>query len=72
MTHSLYKVTRQLLDKEKETLTLLEIHKASGVPFYWLKKFSAGEMLNPSVNRVQELYEFLTNSKLHVSTKHSD
>jgi len=58
-----------LIIKTKELLTndarsLLEIHRASGIPFYWLQKFSSKHFDNPSVNRVQYLYEFLTNSQL--------
>ena len=44
--------------------TLLELYVVTGVPFYWLKRFVAKEMKNPSVNRVQFLYEFLTSKKL--------
>lgn len=54
--------TRALL--HKDTRSLVEIHSAAGVPFYWLKKFSSGEIREPSVNRVQKLYEHLTQTKL--------
>lgn len=61
---SLYTRTLSLLGTC--SLTLIDIHKASGLPFYWLKKFSAGEIRDPSVNKVQKLYEFLTKRKLRV------
>lgn len=57
--------TSSLLSGDKRTL--LQLHEESGIPFYWLKKFSANEMANPSVNRVQELYEFLSRRKLAVA-----
>jgi hypothetical protein len=54
--------TQQLLNRSK--LTLPEIHERSGISFYWLKKFSCYTTHDPSVNRVQQLYEFLSNKKL--------
>jgi hypothetical protein len=59
---SLHKVTRHLLFEDKRSL--LDIHKSSGVPYHWLKKFSSDIFANPSVNRVQCLYEFLSGTKL--------
>lgn len=44
--------------------TALQLCIETKIPFYWMKKFLAGEFLNPSVNRVQYLYEHLTGSKL--------
>lgn len=58
---SLYITTRQLIKDDKRPLRM--IGQATGIPYYWLKKFSAGEIANPAVNRIQFLYEFLT---LHV------
>jgi hypothetical protein len=43
---------------------LVKISYETDIPFYWLRKFAAGAYQNPSVNRVQWLYEHLTNSKL--------
>lgn len=34
------------------------------VPFYWLRKFSSGNVKSPSVNRIQHLYEELSGKKL--------
>jgi hypothetical protein len=50
---TLYTATLNLLHQHARSL--VDIHKESGVPFYWLKKFSAGEVKDPSVNRVQKL-----------------
>jgi len=55
---SLYTTTRQLIKTDKRPLRM--IGQATGIPYYWLKKFSAGEIPNPAVNRIQFLYEFLT------------
>ena len=41
-----------------------DVFAQCGLPFYWVKKFGRGEFENPSVNRVQFLYEFLTGTKL--------
>jgi hypothetical protein len=46
--------------------TLIKIYSDTGIPYYWLKKFSAGEFNNPSVNRVQDLYEHLSGKKLAI------
>ena len=59
---SLYATTRQLLKDDARPVRM--IGQATGVPYYWLKKFSAGEIPNPAVNRIQYLYEFLSKSKL--------
>lgn len=59
---SLMQQTRELLKASE--LGLLGIYKSSGLPFYWLRKFASGEFRNPSVNRVQFLYEHLTSKPL--------
>ena len=45
---------------------LLEVYAKTGISFYWLRKFASGEFKNPSVNRVQCLYEFLKGQPLSV------
>ena len=45
---------------------LLTVYSETGISFYWLRKFSSGEFKNPSVNRVQHLYEFLKGKPLFV------
>ena len=59
---SLHAITWELLQKTEQSL--LTVHKESGVPFYWLRKFNLGLMKDPSVNKVQALYEYLTNAQL--------
>lgn len=63
----LMETTQQLLKESDKTL--LGIYTETGLPYYWLKKFSAGDFDNPSVNRVQFLYEFLTQSELLVEAE---
>jgi hypothetical protein len=61
---SLYQETLKLLKDNNESL--LDIHKEANLPYFWLKKFKAGEIKDPSVNRVQSLYEYLTGKKLKI------
>lgn len=56
-----------LLAKTRELLTgkdLISISHETGLPFYWLRSLATTE--NPSVNRVQTLYEYLTKRTLKV------
>lgn len=57
---SLLKKTIELLNKDKRTLN--ELHYLTGLPLYWLQSLKKGAMKNPSVNRIQHLFEFLTGS----------
>ena len=61
-----------LLDRTKELLTqaiskhsLRSIAESAGKPveYDWLKRFSAGDIPDPSVNRVQALHDFLVSLK---------
>ena len=61
---SLYVTTRRLIKRDKRPLRM--IAQATAIPYYWLKKFSAGEIPNPAVNRVQFLYEFLSLKPLNL------
>lgn len=54
--------TLQLLEKTDKTLP--EIYAETGLSFYWLRKFKSREFKDPSVNRVQQLYEYLTGQQL--------
>lgn len=62
----LMRTTLQLLLDDSRTLT--QISTQSGIPYHWLKSFRYGAIPNPSVNRVEELYTFLTGSPLRVAT----
>ena len=59
---SLLEETLRLL-KQSEKSTI-DIHKETGQPFHWLRKLRAGEIPNPSVNRIQALFEHLSGRKL--------
>ena len=59
---SLMLETQRMLKEQ----ALLTVYSETGISFYWLRKFSSGEFKNPSVNRVQHLYEFLKGKPLFV------
>lgn len=61
---SLHARTLALLKKSPHTLPT--IYKETGLPYYWLKKFAGSKIADPSVNRVQRLYEYLSGTKLNV------
>ncbi len=61
-TGTLMRETLRLLKARRETL--VNISTETGIPFYWLRKFLGGEVDNPSVNRVQRLYEYLSGRTL--------
>lgn len=61
---TLHARTLALLKQSK--VPLPEIYKETDIPYYWLKKFSSDEIKDPSVNRVQRLYEFLAGKQLEV------
>lgn len=56
--------TLTLLRKSKTPLP--DLAQRAGLPYYWLKSFKSGAIADPSVNRVQHLYEYLTGKKLAV------
>lgn len=56
--------TRELFKADPRSMRDISIE--CGLGFSWLQTFSAGKIKNPSVNRVQYLYEFLTQSKLQL------
>ncbi len=57
---TLLTTTLQLV-KDRDPLIL---HRETNIPYYWLRRFVVGGYRNPSVNRVQFLYEYLSGSKL--------
>lgn len=70
MPGSLMEKTRTLL--RDSPMTIPDIHadlKVAGITcisYFWLRKFSGGQVDDPSVNKVQILYEFLSGSTLTV------
>ncbi len=63
---SLMRMTRQLLKDRGADVTFLIIYDKLGIPPGWTQKFLAGGIPNPSCNRVQALYEYLSGKKLVV------
>lgn len=59
---TLHTKTRDLLIKDTRALTT--IANDSGLPYHWLHSFRYQKVSNPSVNRVQKLYEHLTGKQL--------
>lgn len=60
---SLMQKTRSLLKSCDKTIPEIyaELYgNGSEITIFWLRKFSSGEIQNPSVNRVEELYTYLT------------
>lgn len=60
-----------LLDKtldllEEDSRPLQEISFATGISLYWLQKMRVRAIPDPSVNRTQQLFEFLSDTKLKV------
>lgn len=54
--------TLTLLAKEPKTMTDMSLE--TGIPFFWIQRFANHKMTNPSANRVQYLYEYLTKTHL--------
>lgn len=59
---SLMTETLRLLRESKKSR--LQVAIDTGLPFWWLRKFHGKEIRDPSVNRIQLLYEYLTGTKL--------
>ena len=64
LPQTLLEKTLALLQDDSRTLP--EIYRDTGIPFYWLRKFARGEIQDPSVNRVQKLYEHLSGRLLNI------
>ncbi len=65
---SLLVKTRKLLEArlENEDEALVAICYETGFAYHWVRKLGLGQFKNPSVNRVQFLYEYLSGTKLIV------
>ena len=61
---TLYEQTLILLQDSE--LTLQEVAVGSGLPYDWIVSVKYDRIKNPSVNRVQQLYEFLSGKPLNV------
>jgi len=56
--------TRRLVKQDPRTY--LQLYEETGISPYWIERFANGAFKNPSVNRVQRLYEALTGKPLGV------
>lgn len=56
----------ELLASRPRNTTYKDVAEATGLPEPWLKKFAANEIKDPSVNRVETLYNYLTGTPLNV------
>lgn len=59
---SLLLVTIKLL--KESTFNLFEISEKTSLNYYWLKKLYYNKLKDPSVNKIQILYEFLSDKKI--------
>lgn len=62
LTHSLLDVTRRHLLATK--IPLAAIARDVNLPYQWVMNFRDGKARDPSVNRVQAVYEYLTGHNL--------
>jgi hypothetical protein len=60
---SLMQKTCALLQKENPLAVSME----TGLSYHWLAKLQSGSMLDPSVNKIQFLYEHLTKKSLSIA-----
>lgn len=71
MSESLMERTLRLLREHPDSVpSIYAALKAQGseISFGWLNKFSSGDIKDPSVNKVEELYQFLTGESVLVET----
>jgi hypothetical protein len=66
-TSTLRDTTIQLLENRSRMLTIEKISSDTGLSEDFLYNFGAGKRPNASVNKVQTLYEYLTNAPLAVN-----
>jgi hypothetical protein len=67
MDETLMERTRRLLRESNRSLPEVYAdlnNRGSTITYFWLRKFSSGEVRDPSVNRVEELHRYLTGRPL--------
>jgi hypothetical protein len=62
---SLHRTTLDLLQSSEETKFSIAV--ATGLTYGWIVAFSANGMRNPSVSKVQRLYEYLTGKPIKLA-----
>lgn len=64
---NLYEKTKYLLRNRPAMVTFSDIEKATGIGEPWLRMLNKKDCTkDPSVNKVQKLYEYLSKKKLKV------
>lgn len=58
--------TLELLKARARTVTLKSISEETGLEEFWLSKFQNETINDPSVNRIETLYEHLSGKSLEV------
>mgnify|MGYP006913697297 FL=1 len=61
MAKSLFEETVKLI-KPREDIASISCH--TGLAYDWLIKLKRGNIKDPSVNKIQKLYEYLSGTKL--------
>ena len=56
--------TKELLDSSG--ISAQDLYAETGLPFHWIRSMQQGKSPDPSVNRIQYLYEYLTENKLPI------
>lgn len=62
----LFHTTFRLLEERPRTVTYADLATQSGVPEAWIKAFGQGRMRDPSVVRVEKLYNALSDEPLEL------
>lgn len=66
VTFRLRDATVFLLQTRPANLKLTQIAEATSIPIGWLKVFARGEIADPSVNRIETLYEYLCGAQIEL------
>jgi hypothetical protein len=59
---TLHEITRELLKADAQTT--FDVAVGTELSYSWIVAFACGRMKNPSVSKVQRLYEYLTGKPL--------
>jgi transcriptional regulator with XRE-family HTH domain len=66
MLYSLRNHTLYLARVRPRNITIEKIANVTGLSETWLKKFCAGQIEEPSVNKIETLYVYLTGKQLEL------
>lgn len=53
------KITRDLLKKRPDTITLVQIAEDLDLSYSWICKLSSGNLKNPSYQKLQAVHDYL-------------